>query len=110
MRDAKSGIKCKLLAAGEKLVIIRKVDAYSNTICMNFAKQINKQVCNLTTISEVLAVSIIALMIEAACTSEMSVNFYQTTQHNNPEDSHLQKMFLLETEPEKIIDIFCFEN
>jgi hypothetical protein len=25
-----------------------------------------------------------------ASTSEMSVNFYQTTQCNNPEDSHLQ--------------------
>jgi hypothetical protein len=35
------------------------------------------------------AASIIALMMEAASTSEMSVNFYQTAQHNNPEDSHL---------------------
>jgi hypothetical protein len=31
----------------------------------------------------------IALMIEAASTSETSVNFYQTTRHNNPEDRHL---------------------
>jgi hypothetical protein len=31
----------------------------------------------------------IALMMEAASTSEMSVNFYQTTQYYNPEDSHL---------------------
>jgi hypothetical protein len=31
---------------------------------------------------------LIALMMEAARTSEMSVNFYQTTWHNNPEDSH----------------------
>jgi hypothetical protein len=31
-----------------------------------------------------------ALMIKAASTSEMSVTFYQTTWHNNPEDSHLQ--------------------
>jgi hypothetical protein len=31
----------------------------------------------------------IALMMEAASTSEMSVNFYQTTRRNNPEDSHL---------------------
>jgi hypothetical protein len=30
-----------------------------------------------------------ALMMEAASTSETSVNFYQTTRHNNPEDSHL---------------------
>jgi hypothetical protein len=28
-------------------------------------------------------------MMEAASTSEMSVNFYQTTRRNNPEDSHL---------------------
>jgi hypothetical protein len=29
------------------------------------------------------------LMMEAASTSETSVNFYQTTRRNNPEDSHL---------------------
>jgi hypothetical protein len=32
---------------------------------------------------------LITLMIGAAGTSETSVNFYQTTLHNNPEDSHL---------------------
>jgi hypothetical protein len=32
----------------------------------------------------------IALMMEAAITSETSVNFYQTTRRNIPEDSHLQ--------------------
>jgi hypothetical protein len=32
---------------------------------------------------------LIALTMEAAGTSETSVNFYQTTQRNNPEDSHL---------------------
>jgi hypothetical protein len=32
----------------------------------------------------------IALMMEAASISETSVNFYQTTRRNNPEDSHLQ--------------------
>jgi hypothetical protein len=32
----------------------------------------------------------IALMMEAAITSETSVNFHQTTRCNNPEDSHLQ--------------------
>jgi hypothetical protein len=31
----------------------------------------------------------IGLMQVAASTSEMLVNSYQTTQHNNPEDSHL---------------------
>jgi hypothetical protein len=36
-----------------------------------------------------LAASNIALMMEAASTSETSVNFYQTTRRNNPEDSHL---------------------
>jgi hypothetical protein len=32
----------------------------------------------------------IALMMEAARTSETSVNFYQTTRRYNPEDSHLR--------------------
>jgi hypothetical protein len=31
----------------------------------------------------------IVLMVEVAITSETSVNFYQTTRRNNPEDSHL---------------------
>jgi hypothetical protein len=49
-----------------------------------------------TDISEVLAASIIranraiiSLMMEAARTSETSVNVYQNTPRNNPEDSHL---------------------
>jgi hypothetical protein len=29
-------------------------------------------------------------MMEAASTSEASVNFHQTTRRNNPEDSHLR--------------------
>jgi hypothetical protein len=33
--------------------------------------------------------SLITLMMEAASTSETSVNFYLTTWRNNPEDSHL---------------------
>jgi hypothetical protein len=32
---------------------------------------------------------LIVLMMEAASTFETSVNFYQTTRRNNPEDSHL---------------------
>jgi hypothetical protein len=41
-----------------------------------------------------LAASIIrvimdALIMEAASTSETSVNFYQTTRRKNPEDSHI---------------------
>jgi hypothetical protein len=35
-------------------------------------------------------VGIIALMMEAASTSETSVNLYQTTRRNNLEDSHIQ--------------------
>jgi hypothetical protein len=34
-------------------------------------------------------VAMIALMMEAARTSETLVNFYQTTLRHNPEDSHL---------------------
>jgi hypothetical protein len=34
--------------------------------------------------------SLIALMTEAARSSETMVNFYQTTWHYNPEDSHLR--------------------
>jgi hypothetical protein len=33
---------------------------------------------------------VFALMVEAASTSEISVNFCQTTRRNNPEDSRLQ--------------------
>jgi hypothetical protein len=42
-----------------------------------------------TDVSEVLAASVIALMMKAARTSETLVNFYQTTRRYNPEDSHL---------------------
>jgi hypothetical protein len=43
-----------------------------------------------TDVSEVLAASITTtLMMEPTSTSETSVNFYQTTRCNNPEDSHL---------------------
>jgi hypothetical protein len=34
--------------------------------------------------------SLIALMMEAASTSETLVNFYQTNRRYNPEDSHLR--------------------
>jgi hypothetical protein len=34
-------------------------------------------------------VEVIALMVEEASTSETSVNVYQTTRRDNPEDSHL---------------------
>jgi hypothetical protein len=42
----------------------------------------------------VLAAFIFALMMEAASTPETSVNFYQTTLRNNPEDSNLHKTVL----------------
>jgi hypothetical protein len=37
----------------------------------------------------IVSFKLIALMMEAANTSETSVNFYQTTRRNIPEDSHL---------------------
>jgi hypothetical protein len=40
-------------------------------------------------VSESVIMALIALMMEAASTSETSVNFYQNTLRNNPEDSHL---------------------
>jgi hypothetical protein len=39
---------------------------------------------------------LIALMMEAASTTETSVNFYQTTRRYNPEASHLHILFALE--------------
>jgi hypothetical protein len=47
-----------------------------------------------TDVSVVLASSIIMAMMEAASTSETSVNFYHTTPRNNPEKSHLQLCFM----------------
>jgi hypothetical protein len=35
--------------------------------------------------------TVIALMMEAARTSEKSVNFYLTTRRKNPEESHLHR-------------------
>jgi hypothetical protein len=62
-----------------------------------------------TDVSEVLAASTIRVMMEAASTSEMLVNFYQTTWHNKPEDSHLQCCSFLETE-NLGKNCFVFEN
>jgi hypothetical protein len=47
------------------------------------------KVCELCTVNH------IALMMAAASTSETSVNFYQTTRRNNPEDSHLFSMLFM---------------
>jgi hypothetical protein len=49
---------------------------------------------------------LIALMMEAASTYETSVNFYQTTRRNNPEDSHFHSRRL---ENLKSQSIFRFE-
>jgi hypothetical protein len=40
-------------------------------------------------LQNVVETFIIALIMEAASTSEPSVNFYQSTPRNIPEDSHL---------------------
>jgi hypothetical protein len=45
-----------------------------------------EQVCDFKCLDNWLA---IALMMEAASTSEISINFYQITRRNIPEDSHL---------------------
>jgi hypothetical protein len=48
-----------------------------------------------TDLSEVLSPFIIramSKMMEAASTSETSVNFYQTTRRYNPEDNYLHKL------------------
>jgi hypothetical protein len=37
----------------------------------------------------------ITLIMEAANTSETSVNFYESIRRSNPEDSHLQKVIRL---------------
>jgi hypothetical protein len=42
---------------------------------------------------------LIALMMEAASTSELSVNFYQTTQRYNPGDSHLHTRYVKTSNP-----------
>jgi hypothetical protein len=39
--------------------------------------------------ASIVMVALIALMMERESTSETSVNFYQTTRSNNPEESHL---------------------
>jgi hypothetical protein len=47
----------------------------------------------LTAVSTKVAVFCVVVpcsLVEAARTSEMSVNFYQNTRHYNPEDSHLR--------------------
>jgi hypothetical protein len=45
--------------------------------------------------------SLIALMMEATSTSETSVNVYQTTQRNSPEDGHLHENYLSYLRPRR---------
>jgi hypothetical protein len=58
-------------------------------------------------VSEVLTVSNIrAMMMEAADTSEMPVNLYQTTRRNIPEDSNFIAYYLLRNG--KAMQTICF--
>jgi hypothetical protein len=59
----------------------------------------------------VLDASIInALMMEAASTSETSVNFYHTTQHYKPEDSHFHYDFSFILTILKFINFVCLSK
>jgi hypothetical protein len=49
-----------------------------------------------TAVFWVVAPCLITLTMEAASTSETSVNFYQTTWRNNPIDSHLRNIIFVE--------------
>jgi hypothetical protein len=61
--------------------------ACSCLVCRLFNNTVSEDGC-LLGCSGVLSGGI-ALMMEAARTSETLVNFYQTTRRYNPEDSHL---------------------
>jgi hypothetical protein len=49
---------------------------------------------NMTDVSKVLTASIITLIMQAVSTSEMVINFYQTTQHNIPDDKSFSKLYV----------------
>jgi hypothetical protein len=54
--------------------------------------QINRAVVTFLVLTAAsMKMAIIVLMMDAASTSETSVNFYPTTRCNNREDSHLQQ-------------------
>jgi hypothetical protein len=63
---------------------------YKHNICFNIL--VSEDDCLLGCCA-FIRVMIIALMMGAASASETSVNFYQTSWHNNPEDSHLHAHF-----------------
>jgi hypothetical protein len=50
---------------------------------------------------------VVLVMMEGASTSEMLVNFYQTTWRNNPEDSHLCTRCCENLKSHKIIEVIC---
>jgi hypothetical protein len=58
-----------------------------------------KHICVWNTIIRAMSPELITLMMESASTSEMSVNFYQTTWRCNPEDSHVNIQSSLVPEP-----------
>jgi hypothetical protein len=64
---------------------IGTVDKYN--VCFNILR--SEDDCLLECYVIIRVMIIITLMMEAASTSETSVNFYQTTWCNNPEDRHL---------------------
>jgi hypothetical protein len=61
-----------------------------------------------TDVSEALAVSIIRAMMEAVRTSETSVNFYQSTRRNIPEEIHLHTRRRENLKSRKLVDSVPF--
>jgi hypothetical protein len=59
-------------------------DWFSKNFCakISYAFLVSQATCQ-------VHLKLIALMMGTASTSETSVNFYQTTRRNGPEDSHL---------------------
>jgi hypothetical protein len=77
MKNVRSRIRMRLLVLTAASM---KITVFGLLRCVVWYK--------LTNVSEVLT----ALMMEAVSISETSVHFYQTTQHNIPEDSHFQEL------------------
>jgi hypothetical protein len=73
---------------------------YPATLVINLS-QLNNATPKADVIYVVLSNYLITLMMEAASTSETSVNFYKTTRRNNPEDSHLLSNYLFSILPSR---------
>jgi hypothetical protein len=56
----------------------------------------------------IMQFSLITLMMEAINTSETSVNFYQTSRRNIPEDCHLHIRRRENLKSQKFSPVFCF--